>query len=484
MGCGCLLAFSGIDSVRYVDCSNGLGRRMNTLVFHVGDVELVRNSLDAGNRRFVLAACDWTFSFARSGFDIAIAYLEALAMLEALQPFCSQDGWKRFENELCDSHDIVGLFEVVEADGFLGAVEQLSDAFHPDADGVWRAELGAEQQERIHRGEEIAWTEVGDAYLMNMLAGLSSLEEVEQDWFRSKYPEWDRFGVVVSSATPLHGETVLASSFGLAVVGNNRIGMLGIYIRYGDERLRSGAAYLIRAPDGVQFLLSDHGAYEAPIESLGRFQAALLGLGIKLSGEAQWWVNNEGAFVEARFPEASVFLVRCVLHRPSERSLPALTTAIATGNRHLEALAKVELSWSAIDFAVFEVLCYDIARECGDYIPSTVRIRGNACGSDRGRDLSMVSYSGSGRGIGQCKFTQQSRNVGRAALSGIAETLLEHGAAELCLFTNGQFSSPALDTLEAMCKRTGVKLSLWDGVRLSRFISQRPHLRYRYFSSR
>lgn len=140
-------------------------------------------------------------------------------------------------------------------------------------------------------------------------------------------------------------------------------------------------------------------------------------------------------------------------------------------------------NWAAVSDEDFELLCWDVLYECGQYEKSSLRKFGASRSRDGGRDLQadrILHARPAERFIFQCKRITTGRSLGATKIS-VSDVIDQYGAAGFGIMTCTTIDATLHDKLDAIRRNRGITTDLWDLLRIERFLGDHLHIRDRYF---
>jgi hypothetical protein len=141
-------------------------------------------------------------------------------------------------------------------------------------------------------------------------------------------------------------------------------------------------------------------------------------------------------------------------------------------------------NWAKIDDERFELICYDLMRRDGRFVPSKVRKMGLARSRDGGRDIVAYTHNRPGlppeKWIVQCKLSLSKKSLGRNDVN-LPDLVDEYVPSGVIIATNLIVDAGMYDKADRIAKSRGVEIEMWDGLEIERLVNRSLDLFQRYF---
>lgn len=152
-----------------------------------------------------------------------------------------------------------------------------------------------------------------------------------------------------------------------------------------------------------------------------------------------------------------------------------------------ELLLEYRCDWAILTDDSFELVCYDLARRDGRFVPSKVKKMGLAKSRDGGRDILAYTPARPGatpqKWLIQCKHSLTKKTLGRNSIQ-LAELIDEYLPAGVIIATNLIGDAGLHDKAESIAQNRGVEIEVWDALELERQLNRNPDLYKRYFEGK
>lgn len=325
-----------------------------------------------------------------------------------------------------------------------------------------------------------------DDFWGNLLTAEHDLEPEAVSWAFEFHPEWAQ-GWLRSSASRHLGFPMWSGSQAWvlpATADANRVSR--VYFCEGEgEDSPFLPAERVRIGDEAELVMHEWGSRVWPGELIERLRTSVGSLPALAPFDlkaARIRMTKDTGLLSVPIGPWQLIVFASRMRSVSEAELQELGRVAATIQRLF--LPGSPVPWERLGAARFEELCYDVARECGEFQPWGVYRMGLTNARDGGRDLFMYSrdsqFGGENRWIGQCKYTQKA-SIGRSAVVDVGDTLDSHRVKNYCFFTSAIVDSTLFDKLTGVVASRGGLLRIWSRPELERFLACRPHLMSEYF---